>query len=492
MKTSLNLKTGQQLALTPQLQQAIRLLQISTTELHEELEEAASSNPLLEVEELQENTPTNSTSTTENSEKSKSEESENKVNEDLPIQSDENLDYKEINHAEEWAQVKVRKNNIADDGNDPRSNLNEDPITLSRHLQSQLGTMNLSKKERTWVEILIQALDSDGYLRESVEELELPFSKEFEEEFGERLSEEELHIGVKLLQSLDPKGVGAKDLAECLILQLDSDDAKSPEVKAAKLILANHLELLAQHNISGLIKASGLTRELIHAADVKIKQLDPKPASAFKRDLPITVIPDVVVYKNSDGVWCARLNSAALPKVRIHENYAKAVQDSGSLKGPLNQQLIEARWMLKNVQQRFDTILRVTQTIVEVQQDFFEFGPRAMRPLVLRDVAARCNLHESTVSRVTNQKYVATPIGCFELKYFFGSHVLTEDGGSASGTSIKAQILEWIKTENSEKPFSDQVMANKFSETGIVIARRTVAKYREALKIPSASIRKKR
>ena len=492
MKTSLNLKTGQQLALTPQLQQAIRLLQISTTELHEELEEAASNNPLLEVEELQENPSSNGPTPNENSDKSKADKSENKNDEGPSVNADQDFDYKEINHAEEWAQVKVRKNNISDDGGDQRNNLNEDPITLSRHLQSQLGTMNLSKKERTWVEILIQALDSDGYLRESVEELELPFSKEFEEEFGERLSEEELHIGVKLLQSLDPKGIGARDLSECLILQLTNDNNKSPEIEAAKLILSNHLELLAQHNISGLVKASGLTRELIHAADIKIKQLNPKPASVFKKDVPITVIPDVVVYKNSDGIWSARLNSAALPKVRIHENYAKAIQDSGGLKGPLNQQLIEARWMLKNVQQRFDTILRVTQTIVEVQQDFFELGPRAMKPLVLRDVAARCNLHESTVSRVTNQKYVATPIGCFELKYFFGSHVLTEDGGSASGTSIKAQISEWIKKENSEKPFSDQIMANKFSEIGIVIARRTVAKYREALKIPSASIRKKR
>jgi RNA polymerase sigma-54 factor len=438
MKTSLNLKTGQQLALTPQLQQAIRLLQISTTELHEELEEAASSNPLLEVEELQENLSANNQSPQEKSEKLDSSKTDKKDNEEYPLQRDENIDFKEINQAEEWAQISVRKNNNIDDGNDLSNNLNEDPVTLSRHLQSQLGTMTLSKKERTWVEILIQALDSDGYLRESVEELELPFSKEFEEEFGERFSEEELQIGVKLLQSLDPIGIGAKDLSECLILQLNSDEEKTPTIEAAKLILSNHLELLAQHNISGLIKASGLTRELIHAADIKIKQLNPKPASAFRIDVPITVIPDVVVYKDSTGLWRARLNSAALPKVRIHENYAKTIQDSGSLKGPLNQQLLEARWMIKNVQQRFDTILRVTQVIVEVQQDFFEFGPRAMRPLVLRDVAARCNLHESTVSRVTNQKYVATPIGCFELKYFFGSHVLTEDGGSASGTSIKA------------------------------------------------------
>ncbi len=492
MKTSLNLKTGQHLALTPQLQQAIRLLQISTSELHEELEEAASSNPLLEVEELQENTSIPDKASENKTNELSNKENDNKNVEEQSSQTDVNAEFKDINNAEEWAQVKNRKNNNIDDGNDLRSNLNEDPVTLSRHLQSQLGTMTLSKKERTWVEILIQALDADGYLRESVEELELPFSRDFEEEFGERLSEEELEIGVKLLQSLDPKGVGARSLSECLILQLSSDEKKSPEIEAAKLILSSHLELLAQHNISGLIKASGLSRELIHAADIKIKQLNPKPGSAFKRDISVTVIPDVVVFKDSEGIWKARLNNAALPKVRIHENYAKAIHDSGSLKGPLNQQLLEARWMLKNVQQRFDTILRVTQTIVEVQQDFFELGPRAMRPLVLRDVAARCNLHESTVSRVTNQKYLATPIGCFELKYFFGSHVSTEDGGSASGTSIKAQISEWIKQENTDKPFSDQIMANKFSEIGIVIARRTVAKYREALKIPSASIRKKR
>ena len=519
MKTSLNIKTGQQLALTPQLQQAIRLLQISTTELHEELEEAASTNPLLEVEELQDNSSSKdeiqeSVSNHNDVEKSESSDLTNTepdiLKSDVSSQSnkeetnviqneiEDTSDYysssttEEVNHAEEWSQIKVRKNNITDGGEDSRTNLNEDPITLTLHLRSQLGTMTLSKKERTWVEILIQALDPDGYLRESLQELELPFSQEFENEFGERLSVEEMHIGLKLLQSLDPKGVGASDLSECLLLQLDTKEKKLPEVKAAQIILSDHLQLLAQHNISGLIKATGLTRDLIHAADLKIKQLNPKPGSAFKTEVPITVIPDVVVYKGSDGIWQARLNNAALPKVRIHENYAKEIQNNGSLKGPLNQQLQEARWMLKNVQQRFDTILRVTKTIVEVQQDFFELGPRAMRPLVLRDVATRCNLHESTVSRVTNQKYVATPIGCFELKYFFGSHVLTEDGGSASGTAIKAQITEWVEQENSEKPFSDQILANKFGEIGIVIARRTVAKYRESLKIPSASIRKKR
>ena len=451
MKTSLNLKTGQQLALTPQLQQAIRLLQISTTELHEELEEAASNNPLLEVEELQENPSSNGPTPNENSDKSNADKSENKNDEGSSVNVDENFDYKEINHAEEWAQVKVRKNNISDDGGDQRNNLNEDPITLSRHLQSQLGTMNLSKKERTWVEILIQALDSDGYLRESVEELELPFSKEFEEEFGERLSEEELHIGVKLLQSLDPKGIGARDLSECLILQLTNDNNKSPEIEAAKLILSDHLELLAQHNISGLVKASGLTRELIHAADIKIKQLNPKPASVFKKDVPITVIPDVVVYKNSDGIWSARLNTAALPKVRIHENYAKAIQDSGGLKGPLNQQLIEARWMLKNVQQRFDTILRVTQTIVEVQQDFGK--PRGSMKSLYSASNYQCSFKKGNDCRTSLQElkgekkgspfFKACAIGC---KYKEKKSISSQESRRISKKSSK-RVMTWDKCD---------------------------------------------
>ena len=375
-----------------------------------------------------------------------------------------------------------------------RDSVGEAPISLKQHLQSQLSTMKLSQRERVWVEILIQGLDPDGYLREELKELELPFVEEFEQDHEERLTEDELQLGLTLLQSFDPIGVGARNLSECLKIQLQFNKKKySPEVfRAAISIVQNNLTLLAQHNISGLVKATGFNKEIILTAEQEIRLLNPKPGALFKEDIAVTVIPDTIAFRDKDGFWNVKLNDSAIPKLKINQNYARALQSSGENKGPLTQQLQEARWMLKNIRERFDTILRVSKTIVEVQQDFFEFGPRAMRPLVLRDVAARCELHESTVSRVTNQKYISTPMGCFELKSFFGSHVTTEDGGVASATSIKEQIKEWIKNENAEKPFSDQNLSDKFSNSGVMIARRTVAKYREALKIPSASIRKRR
>ena len=375
-----------------------------------------------------------------------------------------------------------------------RDSVREAPISLKQHLQSQLSTMKLSQRERVWVEILIQGLDPDGYLREELKELELPFAEEFEQDHEERLTEDELQLGLTLLQSFDPIGVGARNLSECLKIQLQFNKKKySTEVfQAAVSIVQNNLTLLAQHNISGLVKATGFNKEIILTAEQEIRLLNPKPGALFKEDIAVTVIPDTIAFKDKDGFWNVKLNDSAIPKLKINQNYARALQSSSENKGPLTQQLQEARWMLKNIRERFDTILRVSKTIVEVQQDFFEFGPRAMRPLVLRDVAARCELHESTVSRVTNQKYISTPMGCFELKSFFGSHVTTEDGGVASATSIKEQIKEWIKNENAEKPFSDQNLSDKFSNSGVMIARRTVAKYREALKIPSASIRKRR
>ena len=485
MKQSLGLKTSQQLALTPQLQQAIKLLQMSTVELKEELEQAVSDNPLLEMEESPDSGLGKESKATVSDESLPTETSDQKS-------SSGQLEDTRIN---EWSSIKPNKGKIGtDEQNESRDTLGESPISLTQHLQGQLSLMTLSNKERAWVEILIRELDSDGYLREELKELERPFAKAFEEAYSERLSNDELSIGLKLLQSFDPVGVGARNLSECLKLQLlaKKNGYETEVYTAAVCIVENHLNLLAQHNISGLVKATGFSKDIVHAAEIGIRQLNPKPGSFFKEDVSITVIPDTVAFRKEDGRWSVKLNEAAMPKLKLHQDYATVLKNDSGAKGALGQQLQEARWMLKNIQQRFETILKVSQTIVEVQQDFFDDGPRAMRPLVLRDIAIRCDLHESTVSRVTNQKYILTPMGCFELKYFFGSHVTTEDGGVASGTAIKEQIKEWIQKENPEKPFSDQSLSDRFGDGGVVIARRTVAKYREALKIPSASIRKRR
>ena len=365
---------------------------------------------------------------------------------------------------------------------------------MLQHLSAQLAPMKLTPKERAWIEILIHALDSDGFLRESLEEVEEPFREEFIKLYGEGLSNEERFIGLKLLQSFDPLGIGAKDLSDCLRIQIVSrKELLDKDVFHACLtIVSDCLNLLAQHNISGLSKATGYSKDIVLRAENQIRQLNPRPGACFRDDVALTVIPDTIAFKTNSGIWAVRLNESAVPRLKIDQDYARAIRNLSGTKNSMGQQLQEAKWMLKNIQQRFDTILRVSQTIVDVQQDFFEIGPRAMRPLVLRDVAARCDLHESTVSRVTNQKYISTPLGCFELKYFFGSHVTTDSGGVASGTAIKEQIKDWIGEENPNKPLSDQNMSDKFATIGIVIARRTVAKYREALRIPSASIRKRR
>jgi len=501
MKTSLGLKTSQQLALTPQLQQSIKLLQMSTIELREELESTILQNPLLEFED---NTDSTVASNAENTKPSdENHQSDNQNPEQIEVKNNEFEEEKRYEASDEtdyksnevWSQTKPSKNRLnTDDASDFRENLKEAPISLTQHLSAQLATMNLPDKERAWVEILIHALDSDGFLRESLEEVEEPFRDEFVKLYGESLTSDERFIGLKLLQSFDPLGIGAKDLADCLRIQIVSrkDQLQQDVFNASVNIISDFLNLLAQHNISGLAKATGYAKDIVLKAENEIRDLNPRPGASFRDDIALTVIPDTIAFKTDSGNWSARLNESAIPRLRIHQDYARAIKNLSGTKNSMGQQLQEAKWMLKNIQQRFDTILRVSQTIVDVQQDFFEIGPRAMRPLVLRDVATRCDLHESTVSRVTNQKYISTPLGCFELKYFFGSHVTTESGGVASGTAIKEQIKDWINEENPKKPLSDQNMSDKFSLEGIVIARRTVAKYREALRIPSASIRKRR
>ena len=483
MKPSLGLRTSQQLALTPQLQQSIRLLQMSTAELEQEIEKLLHDNPLLE------------TSETTSSEQ-----------DDRPIESsaseeraEESYDHDELlpGTAEAWANTGKRTHHNDDDDNDWMTQ-QAAPVSLRDHLHEQARVLALSDRDRTWLETLIESIDEDGYLRESIDDLEASVADEFITLFSERLDEDEIQLGLTLLQSMDPIGVGARHLQECLMLQcvrLESAlDRERPQVILAKQMIADPalLETLGARAFSDLCKALRCDREALRDAIALIQSLNPKPGNAFAQDAAETVIPDVIAFKTSGrkgGQWQVRLNSSAVPRLAINPVYAEMIKHdrASSMAG----QLQEARWVIKNIQQRFDTILRVSQAIALEQQAFFEQGELAMKPLVLREIAQRCDLHESTVSRVTTNKYILTPKGTFELKYFFTSHVATEGGGTASSTAIRAKIKQWISEEDPRKPLSDQQIADRFGDDGVQVARRTIAKYREALRIDPVSQRKK-
>lgn len=484
MKITLTTKTSQQLSLTPQLQQAIRLLTLSNLELRQELDDFVRDNPLLELEDVAD-TP---------------------VSEAEPEGGNESADSRE----EELDSLADWKTKQAGDGDDDgREDQDQSTVSLNSHLREQAAGLQLEPKDRLWLEILIEALDEDGYLRDDLEEIAASFENVFIEHFEEPLLEEEYLVGLRLLQSLEPAGVGARSLQECLLLQLEAlrqaqlaahgsasisheEGLTASQFELARKLIEDHIETLGNANPISLAKTLGEDKNDLIEALRLIRSLNPRPAGVFRDQHAGYLIPDVVVYRTRGGLWRARLASGALPKLSINNDYAQLIKTTGGESSNLSQKLQEARWMLKNIQQRSETILRVSQAIVEAQQAFFEDGPKAMRPLVLRDIAEECELHESTVSRVTSQKFMLTPLGCFELKYFFGSHVSTDDGGTASATALRAQIADWIKNETPGKPLSDQAIADRFGETGVVVARRTVAKYREALRIPSAAQRRHR
>ncbi len=484
MKITLTTKTSQQLSLTPQLQQAIRLLTLSNLELRQELDDFVRDNPLLELEDVAD-TP---------------------VSEAEPEGANESADSRE----EELDSLADWKTKQAGDGDDDgREDQDQSTISLNSHLREQAAGLQLEPKDRLWLEILIEALDEDGYLRDELEEIAASFENVFIEHFEEPLLEEEYLVGLRLLQSLEPAGVGARSLQECLLLQLEAirqaqsaahgsasisheEGLTASQFELSRKLIEDHIETLGNTNPVSLAKTLGEDKNDLIEALRLIRSLNPRPAGVFRDQHAGYLIPDVVVYRTRGGLWRARLASGALPKLSINNDYAQLIKTTGGESSNLSQKLQEARWMLKNIQQRSETILRVSQAIVEAQQAFFEDGPKAMRPLVLRDIADECELHESTVSRVTSQKFMLTPLGCFELKYFFGSHVSTDDGGTASATALRAQIADWIKNETPGKPLSDQAIADRFGETGVVVARRTVAKYREALRIPSAAQRRHR
>lgn len=483
MKPTLQLKLSQHLALTPQLQQSIRLLQLSTVELEQEIEKYLLENPLLERDENEFAAPTAPAG-----ERDEREERGERDSGDGTAEPDGAAESSAETSAADalddaWSGDTSYTGSGTGSGDDDDADFRDvqaATTTLREHLLWQLGLMQLPLRDLTLVQCLIDALDDDGYLTASLDELAEVLPDELE------IGAEELQIALSMLQSLDPTGVGARSPQECLALQLMALP-EDPTRSLALTIVRSHLDLLAGRDFARLKRLTGCDDDALRAAQTLIRSLNPRPGAQYAALEARYITPDVVVRK-SRGQWVVAINGEAYPRLRINRLYADILsrQRGSGLAG----QLQEARWLIKNVEQRFDTILRVAQAILDRQRQFFEHGDVAMRPLVLREIADILGLHESTISRVTTQKYMATPRGIFELKYFFGSHVATDSGGACSATAIRALIKQLIGAEDAKKPLSDSQLSEILGQQGIVVARRTIAKYREALNIPPVNLRK--
>jgi len=517
MNPGLSLRVSQQLSLTPQLQQAIRLLQLSSLELSQEVEQMLGDNPFLEVAEdtpapreefglTYANAPASpddhQADAAASAEGSAGLEGTSAI--DAPVsdwEGDGSVDVAPDDG--EWGGDAPARGTMSDSDADPLDNASCHE-TLTEHLHRQALALHLSEVDTAALRFLIESLNDDGYLEDSLESL----AHHLADAQDTQQIDELIHrftVARSLLHSLEPTGVGARDLPECLTLQLRAMQQRTeaaPEIlEAALAICRQPLEWLARRDVRRLAEASGSSEETTRAAIALIARLEPRPARRFTYVERNIIVPDVIVKKVGSGAkrrFSVQLNPDSLPRLRINDVYANLIRGGGGKHiAPdteagqgLQQHLQEARWFIKNIQQRFDTILRVSRAIVEHQKNFFTHGALAMRPMVLREIAATLELHESTVSRVTTAKYMATPQGTFELKYFFGSSVTTETGGDASSTAVRALIKQLIAAENAQRPLSDSRISELLKEQGIECARRTVAKYRETLKIPVASLRK--
>jgi len=474
MKQTLQLKLSQHLTLTPQLQQSIRLLQLSTLELNQELENFLMENPLLERDDAEPESlllPPNGAGREEYVATAG----------EAPANDAPATDSADIDWFTDAPSAAARR----DDGEESDyPQLAACTPTLGEHLIEQLALTQLSARDKSVVSTLIAALDEGGYLSQSLEEIAELLPPELE------VGLDELHIALHHLQSFDPTGVGARTPAECLELQLKALPPDTPARELALGIVHDHLQALAAHDFARLQRQLHCDEDSLRSAQHLIQSLNPHPGASYSATETRYIVPDVIVKKVKNA-WVAALNPDAMPKLRINRMYAEILQNKlHSAGGQMSNQLQEARWLIKNVQQRFETILRVAQAIVDRQRQFFDHGEVAMRPLVLREIAETLGLHESTVSRVTTQKFMATPRGILELKYFFGSHVATETGGACSATAIRALLKQLVGAEDCKRPLSDSKIAQILSEQGIVVARRTIAKYRESLHIPPVSLRK--
>jgi len=519
MKQSLQMKMGQQLAMTPQLQQAIKLLQLSTLELQTEIQSALENNPMLELAEeegVESNAEASSdTASTENSDSKRTEEetatSKDVVTEKTERESELELDsatmeftHEETNVLPEDLPVDSAWDDVYEpampsgtgssapegEGRDFTEFHNAGISSIQDHLNEQIQLAPLSDRDQYIATTLIDAIDDNGYLIDSIEALIEGMNRALDEP-DSFIEQDEVETVLHMIQYLDPAGCGARDASECMYIQL----CQLPETDitvSAKQLVQNHLELLASHDFPKLRRLLKINDERLREVISLIRSLNPRPGRQIVHDHDQYIVPDVFV-KKIKGVWRVELNPDIAPKLGINALYAGMVKraDKSDDNNFLRNHLQEARWFIKSLQSRNETLLRVGTAIVERQRSFLEYGEEAMKPLVLRDIAEQLNLHESTISRVTTQKYIHTPRGIFEFKYFFSSHVSTANGGECSATAIRAMIKKYIAAEDATKPLSDSKIASTLVEEGIQVARRTIAKYRESMAIPPSNERKR-
>ncbi len=494
MPPSLELRTKQSLALTPRLQQSVRLLQLSSLEFQQELRNALDTNPFLEYDESQtednalsaDNGNSMSDSTLSNAADGASEaplaaetSMEGEASTDNASRDDSISEFS----SDPFGRGTASRNSGDGEGSDPADWVRIEP-SLHETLHDALRLYQLNERDRAIAQLIIEALDDDGYLRQSLAELAEVV------EIEPALSEDELNIALKLVQSLDKPGVGARNLSECLTLQLDAMPDDTPARDVAREIVVHHLERLARREQAELQKKIGCSADELRTACALVRRLDPKPGENYGQSEDNYVVPDVIV-RQVKKQWVVTINPAVLPRARIHRMYAELfAQSAGASRSPLAQQLQEARWLVRNAQQRFTTIQRVAECIVSHQKVFFDYGEIALKPLVLRDVADELGLHESTISRATGNKYMSTPRGIFEFKHFFPRELSTESGGTCSAAAVRALLKEMIAKENSRDPLSDVSLAKMLADQGVIVARRTVAKYRHLMKVPPAELRR--
>jgi len=507
MKVSLQLKLGQQLTMTPQLQQAIRLLQLSTLDLQQEIQEALESNPMLEVQE--ENEPSQTEKKEDTNETSESSDIDSTGNglESTSTQQETTADKHESEN-DDWssdtiptdlpvdtAWDDIYPNNAPvggaapDDENSDFESRNSTGATLNSHLLEQLNLVTMSDRDRLIALSLIDSVNLEGYLCSSLEDQHEGLYNENDDDPVEL---DEIEAVLKRIQHFDPPGVCARDLPECLLLQLRQLPDVTPWLPQAKLVINHYLNLLGSRDYAQLMRRSRLKENDLKEVISLIQTLNPKPGEEIASSEAVYVVPDVIV-KKTNGRWRVELNPEIAPKIRVNSNYASYIKraDSSTDNTFMKDQLQEAKWFIKSLQSRNETLLKVSSKIVAHQQGFLDYGDEAMKPLILHDIAQAVDMHESTISRVTTQKYMHTPRGIFELKYFFSSHVSTAAGGECSSTAIRAIIKKLILAENPKKPLSDSKIADVLKEQGINVARRTIAKYREAMMIPPSNERKR-
>lgn len=508
MKASLQLKLGQQLTMTPQLQQAIRLLQLSTLDLQQEIQEALESNPMLELSE-DEGSDNNSNDDSDSTQKLNGNDQSSSTGNDTSESQDTQQDSPAEKHdseIEEWSDsipsdlpvdtawddiypTNTAIGSLSENDDSDFESRNSQGETLADHLDWQLNLVKMSERDHFIAVSLLDSINSDGYLCSSLEEI---YEGLYNEDDEDPVEMDEIQAVLKCIQHFDPPGVGARDLPECLLLQLRQLPENTPWLPQAKLVINHYLNLLGNRDYAQLMRRSKLKEDDLKAVIQLIQSLNPKPGESICSNESEYIVPDVLV-KKVKGRWLVELNPDIAPKIRVNNSYATMIRraDNSNDNTYMKDQLQEAKWFIKSLQSRNETLLKVSSKIVAHQQGFLDYGDEAMKPLILHDIAQAVEMHESTISRVTTQKYMHTPRGIFELKYFFSSHVSTASGGECSSTAIRAIIKKLISAENPKKPLSDSKIASVLKDQGVNVARRTIAKYREAMSVPPSNERKR-